>query len=326
MNLNFPVSKSHMAFIFSVNKMFQNWPKSVYLWTFTFTCVMPDHRYMMRWAEFTDWLGNKEQYLRGLRVVEVHPGKVHSRNIWGLSHGLHFHALFNTRVSIHEIKRVSKRFDIGIVDVKTCKDVGHGLYIGKYLTKDDMLPKGMRRWGTIGSRTGGWHHTHVRDVEIESQFHRTFRQVQAAVGQQQLSCDVVHSVYVNSRLYGDLSNWPRDRFYYSGRSREILHPDAMCTRVQEFANPTLKPLKLSPRGDKKETMEQTAKRWKQWAHYRAIGPQAYAAEKARQARQEVASNASGKKFLENSPRGIPGDSLGQERDTPWSGTSRIWTS
>jgi len=321
MKLLYPVCKSHMAFLFNVEEMFENWPTSIYMWTFTFEKFQPDWIAMRRWEEFKRKLcgnpskpGGEYPLLVGLRVVEVHPG----RNFHGLSHGLHFHCLFNMRVNIHRVKRLLRRYDFGRVTAKKVTKQ-QAQYVGKYLTKGQPeLGKGTRRWGTINWPSA----TKVRTIKVESQFHTNMRKVQNAIKTEQLSPDVVHSIYVNTRLHGEYEEWPIDRYYYSNRSSEVLGPEDQCTRVQSFADPTLKSVllrsnkraRIYPRTNK-QTREQSMLRqaaiWKEKARRRSIGHEACVMEdyqKEKQARLESETKGSEKFF--GPPRVFPGGKPG----------------
>jgi len=314
-----------MAFTFNVEEMFEHWPTSIYMWTFTFSEFQPDWIAMRRWAEFKKVLcgdtsnpGGEYPLLVGLRVVEVHPGT----NFHKLSHGLHFHCLFNMRVNIHRIKRLLRRYDFGFVKAQKVNKE-QAMYVGKYLTKGQPeLSKGTRRWGTIN-----WPNAcKVRHIKVESQFHTNMRKVQNAIKTEQLSPDVVHSIYINTRIHGEYEEWPIDRYYYSNRAAETLGPDSLCTRVQEFADPTLKPVLL--RGNKwtgkyprtnRQTREQSMLRqaaiWKEKARRRGIGHEACVIEdsqKRQQARLEP--EAKGPENFFGPPRVSPGKSPVREQD------------
>lgn len=310
MNLKYPVSKSHAAFLMNVDNMYAKW-KKVYMWTFTFAKFQPDWRAMERWKEFQMKLvgtvkgPGKYPLLVGLRVVEVHPG----RNFHGLSHGLHFHCLFNTRVCVHWVRRVARKFDFGIVDVREVTQE-EARYIGKYLTKGQPeLSKGARRWGTINWPAA----VKVTNIEIDSPFHRNMKQVQEVLKMNQLGTDVVHSIYVNTRLWGDYKNWPIDRFYYSGKSADLLGPH--CKVRHEYSDPTLKPLKLlrSNRRIREQSMKRTAAIWKERARRASLGHDGRTAEDW-QRMKEKRQTAGGEKFFSppGDPRGRPGTVL--ERD------------
>lgn len=312
MKLAFPVSKSAMAFRFNVDKLFQ-WGK-VYMWTFTFVKCQPDHRAMMRWAELQDKLKRLFPNLIGLRVVEVHPGT----NFHGLSHGLHFHALFNQRIPVGKVRRIASRLDFGSIKVaRVTKDEAN--YLSKYLSKGQPeLQKGTRRWGTFNWPAA----SKVRGISIESDFHRNFRQIQKLVGRQQLTPDVVHSVYVNTKLFGSVKKWPVERYYYSGRSRVTISPEDVGIPAKQIRWKDL----VLPRSNKQKKREEIAVEWwsktefiklqrlstqgklttKQWKEQSAL-----IRLEARARRQDLgllaqakeASNASEKKFYNICPPG-----------------------
>jgi len=310
-----------MAFLFAVEEMYEHWPKSVYMWTFTFEKFQPDWRAMMRWAELKEKLFGTEYGgrlkcefpgVRGLRVVEVHPGN----NFHGLSHGLHFHCLLNKRVCVHAVRRIGRKFGFGRIQARRVTQE-EAAYLGKYLTKKQPeLSKGARRWGTIN-----WPEAcKVRDIKIESTFHRNIEKVQQAVKQSQLTADIIHSIFVNTRIHGEYKEWPTERYYYSGRSREVLGQEDQSTRVQEFADPTLVG-KMLPRSNihkrtREQSMQRQAEIWKEKARRRAMGFEACVAEdssKARQARVELEAKPS-EKFFHGPPRVTPGVSPVKEQD------------
>jgi len=320
MKLNYPVSKTHMAFLFTVEKMFENWPGNVYMWTFTMSKVYPDFRVMMYWNNLMNKLKLEFPLLRGVRVVEVHPGTKHAGNIYGLSHGLHFHALFNQRVSIHWINRIARKHGFGRVHVQKCNPETAN-YLGKYLTKGQPeLAKGCRRWGTIGWPNG----TKVRDIKIESDFHRNMETVQNKIGCGRLSPDIVHSIYVNTRLHGEVETWPIEKFTYSNRSAEFFETDDWRKHLGGIAgtgNAERQARKMLPRGNKQtreQSMQRIARMWKEKARRRALGHDGRYnedMEKQRQRRVESETKPSGKNFL-SAPRGCPGESPVKNQDTP----------
>jgi len=213
MKLLYPVSRSAMAFTFSVEKMFRMWPK-IYFWTLTFRDFASDERAMYRFNQFATELKHKHPMCKGLRVVEVHPGA----GLWKLSHGLHFHLLFTERICVHWLRRMSSKWGFGRVDVRVVsKD--EAMYLAKYLTKGQSeLKKGMRRWEGFG----GWEYTRIRDVEIDSPFHRNIRYVQEELNVCKLSMDIIHSIYLNTKRYGLAEEWPVNKIYYSSKSKELL--------------------------------------------------------------------------------------------------------
>jgi len=202
------MSRTHAAFLFSCEKMHRWFEGSIYFWTFTWKKVQPSWRYLPQWNQFMRELQNRYGgMIKGLRVIEMHPGE--------FSHGFHFHALLNMRVSIHWVRRVSKKYGIGRIEVKKVNQKEQMYYLAKYLTKDEIaLPKGMRRWGTIG----GWSHTRNSDIQIQSTFHDNFREVQNIINKKQLDTNLVHTIYQNTQLYGSIQNWPIKEIVYHGKS------------------------------------------------------------------------------------------------------------
>jgi len=285
------------------------------MWTFTMKKVYTDYQVMMYWNSLMKIVTRHNPLLRGLRVVEVHPGTAHAGNIYGLSHGLHFHCLFNQRVSIHWIRRIASKWGFGHIDIRQ-KTKEQAYYLGKYLTKaQPQLLKGTRRWGTIGW-TGN---TKTRDIKVESEFHRNIETIQRKLHVNQLSTDVIHSIYMNSRIWGDIKSWPINKYEYSNRSsmffetedwRKNMGPVEGTGRIKE----------MSPRGDNRRTREQSmekiAKHWKEMARRRSIGHEGRIAEdwekKQRERRVESETKPSEKIFYihpPGHPRGLTGEKI-----------------
>jgi len=188
-------TRSQAAFVFSVERLFAM-GKPVYFWTFTFKRVYDETDYAWRWTSFVKAIEYAHCNRRGrgrmfgLRVVEPHE-----------SHGLHYHALLNFRLSVHIVRRVGVRFGIGRVDVIRCEDSGVGLYLAKYLAKSKRFGSRVRSWGVIG----GFLACRCSDVEIDSPFHRCMREL---VPDQQVDFRSAALVMGMSRLHGDLKHWP----------------------------------------------------------------------------------------------------------------------
>jgi len=193
--MNILLNRSQAAFTFSAGRLFDEYNK-VYFWTFTFKRVYDESDYAWRWTAFVKAIeyahGNRRGRgkLFGLRVVEPHE-----------SHGLHYHALLNFRLSVHIVRRVGARFGLGIIDVVRCEDTGIGLYLAKYLCKSSRWGSRVRSWGTIG----GFLACRCKDVEIDSPFHRCMR---ALVPGQKVDFKSASVVMGLSKLHGDFSYWP----------------------------------------------------------------------------------------------------------------------
>jgi len=192
------MKKSHCAFQFSVNRLFDSF-KKVYMWTLTWKSVMPDFRYGLLFHQFMRELNDRHGgLLMGLRVVEVHPG----------GHGLHYHLLLNMRVSIRLVQKIGKKYGIGHCWVTPCNRES-AYYIGKYLSKESPLSKGMRRWGTIG----GFKQSRVNDIQIDSTFHRNMAKV---FGGMKVSLPETTWVWSMSAKHGAVGNWPDPTHRYTG--------------------------------------------------------------------------------------------------------------
>lgn len=190
-----PVSKSKAAFLMSAEKLF-NQNKQIYFWTFTFKAVEYDERAMYLWGNYAhalrDFFGHSFQ---GLRVVEIHGGEY--------SHGLHFHALLNKRISIHIVRRIGKRFGFGRISVEPC-DIGAAHYLTKYLSKENELPSGTRKWAPMG----GFIPCKVRNVVVESTLSRNIKWVQNHMSKAKFT--YAFFIYLNQQThrYGAIENWP----------------------------------------------------------------------------------------------------------------------
>jgi len=191
--------KSAVAFRFSVDRFFECFPK-VYFWTITWKSVMPDFRYPLLFRQFMTELCHRHGgLLYGLRVIEVHPG----------GHGLHYHLIVNLRMGIRLVRAIGKKYGIGFCWVTQCYKKEDAYYLGKYLSKDSELSPGMRRWGTIG----GFTPSRVRDLHVDSTFHRNMGKV---FGGKKASCPETTWVWRNSSIYGPVGSWPDPTHVYRG--------------------------------------------------------------------------------------------------------------
>jgi len=232
--LGYPVSKQKMAFQFSVDKLFRDSSK-VYMWTVTMKQATPDTKTMYCWNKLSRELQHEMPLLRGLRITERHPGAKMFEDLW-VSHGLHFHLLVNSRIPKWLLDRIGRKWGFGFTWVRKA-DMEKALYCGKYMTKQNHdLQTGCRKWGTIG----GFESTRVRDVEMDSTFHRNFRKVQKAVQMRQMSLDLLHTIYLNSEKFGDIAEWPIERIFYGANSRQLLTPEMLGILAKEYADPTHK--------------------------------------------------------------------------------------
>lgn len=194
------MKKTHCAFQFTVNRFFESFGKA-YLWTLTWKSVMPDFRYALLFNQFIKELQRRHGYLiYGIRVIEVHPGE--------FSHGLHYHMIVNLRIGMKLVRSIGKKYGIGHCWVTPC-NVEQAYYIGKYLSKENDLDKGTRRWGTIG----GFKPTRVRDIEIDSTFHRNMAKV---FGGRQVSVPETTWVWAQSAKHGPVGNWPDPTHRFRG--------------------------------------------------------------------------------------------------------------
>lgn len=178
--------------------------QDMYFWTFTFPYKMPDWRYSYLWEAFATWLRDRyrdELVLYGIKVVERHPG----------GHGLHYHAVINHRICIHELKRVARRFGMGeVMWVERVKSrPGVGMYLEKYLEKDfgHKFYPGIRRWSTFG----GFPSVRVQDVVLDTPITRALKRFVDEVYHGQIPfrdmVQIVDSQNITNRDHLDYCVW-----------------------------------------------------------------------------------------------------------------------
>lgn len=160
--MHFVMNKSKAAFLLSAQRLFAEFPHSMYFWTFTFEDVYADWWYPEIWRKFSYEVNHLYGgYVCGLRVIEPHE-----------QHGLHYHLLVNRRLSVHLIRRIGKKYGMGRIDVERC-NYGAALYLSKYLAKRTHKMFGVRRWHTFGAYRG----VAVNSIEIDSSYMRARREV-----------------------------------------------------------------------------------------------------------------------------------------------------
>jgi len=158
------ISRSKRAFQLCAGGIAERFP-ILYFWTVTFAVVHDDWQCSQLFRRFLDHL-KKDKLLvgcefGGLRVAELHK-----------KHGVHYHLLVNTRVSVHIVRRIGRCYGIGRVNVKRVWDnEGAIAYLAKYLSKrGNGVPlcesgRKMRRWAAFGEVP----RVRVSDVVFESE-------------------------------------------------------------------------------------------------------------------------------------------------------------
>jgi len=146
--------------------------------------------YGMYWAEFIRRLRSQHnEMLTGLYVVQAHD-----------THGLHYHFITQTRISIHLMRRVIKRTGIGRINVKKCNR-GAGYYLERYLEKGDRLAMGVKRWGSIG----GFNAVKQNDIVIESTLTRNLATL---TGGKQIRYTEYQYLAGVTKTWGGCQGWP----------------------------------------------------------------------------------------------------------------------
>lgn len=145
--------KSHTAFKFNVERLFESSQSGVYFWTSTFRKVVTVKEASKLWSAFAKDIV-RELGLYGLRVYELHD-----------EHGLHIHWMVDRFVPVQIVRRIAERHGFGRIHVKRCgKWVGD--YLAKYLTKEAraLCLKGKRLWAAFGDAR--W--CRVKDIIVSS--------------------------------------------------------------------------------------------------------------------------------------------------------------
>jgi len=134
-------TRRQAAFILTCQRLLEQ-NERLYFWTFTFTEAQNDYVAMSAWSLL--WRKIARHFcgeVQGVRVTELHK-----------THGIHHHAIINRRLSVGELRRFSKRYGFGRVQVERATESDFH-YLAKYLTKDaEPLQRGMRRWRCLNLR------------------------------------------------------------------------------------------------------------------------------------------------------------------------------
>jgi len=145
--------KSHMAFKFNVERLFESSKGGVYFWTSTFAKVLTVKEASKRWSAFSKELV-RELQVYGLRVYELHD-----------EHGLHIHWLANRYLPVQIVRAIALKHGFGRIHVERCgKWVAD--YLAKYLGKEIRAAclKGKRLWACFGDFQWG----RVKDIIVRS--------------------------------------------------------------------------------------------------------------------------------------------------------------
>lgn len=156
-------SKNEIAFLWNFQEVLHS-AKHCYFWTLTPEGYMSDRlfalcvqRFIVRWKRW-----GQGKAFKALRIFEPFQ-----------SGFLHCHFVVNGRFSVKAMRRIAWRTGIGRIHVHP-KPVTPllGYYLCKYMGKNRAkLGKGLRTW----AKWGQWQHTLVRNVEVESEDSRLFR-------------------------------------------------------------------------------------------------------------------------------------------------------
>jgi len=198
------LNRTSAAFNFTCERLVERTPQP-YFWTFTFKKVpIDDSTAMGDWHTLHARLGWHFKWMQGVRVAELHR-----------SHGIHFHAILNSRIPIRRIREIiygsgrvngpNRYLDFGRMSVTKC-DAGSIGYMAKYLTKDYRRENnfwGRRRWGTIGGFAG----TKCADVEYDTPMQRSKT---ALFGKSKVDYATVMLIGHYSQMWGDAPNWPME--------------------------------------------------------------------------------------------------------------------
>jgi len=165
----------------------------LYFWTWTFRQVpYTDAWAMWQYNFFIRKITRAFPLLKGVRISELHK-----------SHGIHFHALVNTRIPIERLKRLGWPHGFGRVSVQRA-DMGSIEYLAKYLTKQYRNENDFgrrRRWGTIG----GFPPSSCRHIEYDTPVMRNHR---AMFGSYQVDTWTVMLARAYGDIWGECWTWP----------------------------------------------------------------------------------------------------------------------
>lgn len=163
-------SKSRFAFECSSKDIRPNRKGHIYLWTFTFAEVVEIAQARKYWIAFLKKFRERKmhKFFQGLRVFEMHPG----------GHGLHIHVITANFLRVNEVRALWHEFGGGRINVKPIPWERRN-YLAKYLSKSGrpQCLKGVRLWAAFG----GFDHTRVKDVVVESDFTRTYKLLCSAI-------------------------------------------------------------------------------------------------------------------------------------------------
>src|SRR5258706_393548 len=149
--------KSHTAFKFNVESLFDLSQSGVYFWSSTSQNVLTVKQASKRWSGFA-----KDMVLE-LRVYELHD-----------EHGLHIHWLVDRFLPVQIVRRIAQRHGFGRIHVmRVGKDIGE--YLAKYLSKSVRAEclKGKRLWAAFGNVP--W--TRVKDIQVQSWLGTEYRRL-----------------------------------------------------------------------------------------------------------------------------------------------------
>lgn len=139
------MSREQIALLWSVEDLHSVTGK-LYLWRFSWDRAYNEWIYPRLWKDFTDDLRHVVPLgTMGIRVAERFPGN----NVYGVSHGLHFHCLFSHRFDMRNVWRVCRKHGMGCNGVKVKDTKAVAMYIAKYLTDTGKHQVRMRRVGAM---------------------------------------------------------------------------------------------------------------------------------------------------------------------------------
>jgi hypothetical protein len=190
-------TKQQMALIWSVESLAKTSGK-LYLWRFSWAGVYNMWYYPRMWKKFTDDLSHVvPDYTMGIRVVERFPGN----NQYDLSHGLHYHVVFNQRIDVRQVWRLCRKHGMGCHVQKVKGDVrATAVYVAKYLTKDVVSwPVRIRRWGSV---FGAFNHC-VNDIKLVHPHSDSVKYLTKFWGRGQFGREQICSIYNSVNCSGD---------------------------------------------------------------------------------------------------------------------------
>lgn len=172
-----------------------------YFWTFTFTLRHDREMAEACWHTFWQRVGRCWPQMKGLKVIQDHPG----------GHGAHFHVLLDRYLPMGVLLRMGEDLGFGHMWVQRVKGGDIALakvveYVSKYISRRaDVAWAGARMW----ARFGAWMSTRCVDISIDCVATRALREFRLIHGVRgRLRYDWCCQIVRLANLWGEYRDWP----------------------------------------------------------------------------------------------------------------------